>query len=176
VEQAIVDSGVPFTILQCGSYMQNMLPGWKKMMETGVHRMAYDVDAPMSLVDLADVGEVAVTALTDGAYRNGIYEIAGPAITLREKAEILSDVAGRPIRAEKEPLEPFLAHGRAQGFSAYTLATMAKMFPYYDAHGLVGSPKVLEWILDRPPTDFRSFARRMAAAYDRVAAAEAKGG
>jgi uncharacterized protein YbjT (DUF2867 family) len=169
VEQAIIDSGLPFVILQCGSYMQNMLPGWKRMMETGVHRMAYDVDAPMSLVDLADVAEIAVKVLTDSAYENGIYEIAGPAITLREKAEILSDVTGRPITAGKEPLEEFLAHGRALGFSDYTLATMAKMFPYYDAHGLVASPKVLEWLLGRPPTDFRAFVRRTAAAYERVA-------
>jgi len=174
VEQALIDSGIAFTILQCGSYMQNMLPGWKKMLETGIHRMAYDIDAPMSLVDLADVAEVAVTVLTEGEFRNGIYEIAGPAIAVREKAEILSDILGRTIAAEKEPLEAVLAHGRALGFSDYMLATMAKMFPYYDAHGLVASPKVLEWMLDRPPTDFRAFARRMAAAYDRVAAARDK--
>ena len=174
VEQALIDSGIAFTILQCGSYMQNMLPGWKKMLETGIHRMAYDIDAPMSLVDLADLAEVAVTVLTEGEFRNGIYEIAGPAIAVREKAEILSDILGRTIAAEKEPLEAVLAHGRALGFSDYMLATMAKMFPYYDAHGLVASPKVLEWMLDRPPTDFRAFARRTAAAYDRVAAARDK--
>ena len=174
VEQALIDSGIAFTILQCGSYMQNMLPGWKKMLETGIHRMAYDIDAPMSLVDLADLAEVAVTVLTEGEFRNGIYEIAGPAIAVREKAEILSDILGRTITAEKEPLEAVLAHGRALGFSDYMLATMAKMFPYYDAHGLVASPKALEWMLDRPPTDFRAFARRTAAAYDRVAAARDK--
>ncbi len=170
VEQALIDSGLPFTILQCGSYMQNMLPGWKRMLETGVHRMAYDVDVPMSLVDLADVAEVAVKVLNDHAYENGIYEIAGPAISLIQKAEILTDILGRSITAEREPLEEFLEHGRAHGLSDYALTTMAKMFPYYDAHGLVGSPKVLEWILGRLPTDFRSFARRMATAYNRVAA------
>jgi uncharacterized protein YbjT (DUF2867 family) len=163
VEQDIINSGLPFTILQCGSYMQNMLPGWPKMVQTGVHSMAYDIDAPMSLVDLDDVAEAAVKIMTEDGFENGMFEIAGPAITLREKATILSDVLGKPIQAEKQPLEAILAHGRELGFSDFTLATMAKMFPYYDAHGLVGSAKILGWILDRPPTDFETFARRIAA-------------
>ena len=162
VEQDIINSGLPFTILQCGSYMQNMLPGWNKMVQTGIHRMAYDIDAPMSLVDLDDVAEAAVKIMTEDGFENGMFEIAGPAITLREKATILSAVLGIPIRAEKEPLDDFLAHGRELGFSRYTLATMTKMFPYYDDHGLVGSAKVLEWLLGRPPTDFETFARRIA--------------
>ena len=162
VEQDIINSGIPFIILQCGSYMQNMLPGWNKMVRTGIHRMAYDIDAPMSLVDLDDVAEAAVKIMTEGGYENGMFEIAGPAITLREKAKILSELLGKPIRAEKEPLDEFLTHGREVGFSDYTLATMTKMFPYYDDHGLVGSAKILEWVLGRPPTGFDTFARRVA--------------
>jgi NAD(P)H dehydrogenase (quinone) len=161
VEQALINSGLSYTILQCGSYMQNMLPGWLKMVESGVHSMAYDIDAPMSLVNLDDIAEVAVKVSTDPGYENAIFEICGPAITLRQKAEILSSVLGIPIQAEKEPLDAFLDHGRAAGFSEFTLATMAKMFPYYDSHGLVGNAKILGWILGRDPTDFESFVRRV---------------
>jgi len=166
VEQSILNSKLSFTILQVGSYMQNMLPAWEKMAETGVHRMAYDIDAPMSLVDLEDVSEAAVKVLADDGFANGIFEIAGPVISLREKAEILSSILGKDIVAEKEPLDEFLDHGRALGFSDFTLAIMAKMFPYYDEHGLVGSDKALGWILGRVPTDFETFARRTAAAFD----------
>jgi NAD(P)H dehydrogenase (quinone) len=166
VEQSILNSKLAFTILQVGSYMQNMLPAWSKMAETGVHRMAYDIDAPMSLVDLDDVSEAAVKVLADDGFANGVFEIAGPVISLRQKAEILSSVLGKEIVAEKEPLDGFLDHGRALGFSDFTLLTMAKMFPYYDEHGLVGSDKALGWILDRTPTNFKAFARRTAAAFD----------
>ncbi|NKB22353.1 MAG: NAD(P)H-binding protein [Alphaproteobacteria bacterium] len=164
VEQSIVNSKLSFTILQVGSYMQNMLPAWEKMVETGVHRMAYDIDAPMSLVDLSDVAEAAVKVIADDGYANGMFEVAGPVISLNQKVAILSKVLGKEIVAEKEPLDDFLDHGRAIGFSDFTLATMAKMFPYYDDHGLVGSDKALGWILGRAPTDFETFARRTAAA------------
>ncbi len=162
VEQSILNSKLPYTILQVGSYMQNILSAWGKMVETGVHRMAYDTNAPMSLVDLDDVAEAAVKVLADPGFVNGMFEIAGPVISLNEKAAILSKVLGKEIVAEKEALDDFLDHGRALGFSDFTLATMAKMFPYYDEHGLVGSDKALRWILGRPPTDFESFARRTA--------------
>lgn len=162
VEQAIINSGLAFTILQCGSYMQNMLAGWNRMIETGVHRMAYEVDAPMSLVDLDDVAAVAVKTLTEPGFENAIFEIAGPAITLREKAVILSRALGREIVAEKEALGDFLDHGRSLGFSDYTLLTMEKMFPYYDRHGLVGNAKTLGWLLGRAPTGFEEFVRRTA--------------
>jgi len=164
VEQAIINSGLSFTILQCGSYMQNMLPGWQRMVETGIHRMPYDVDAPMSLVDLEDIADAACRVLLRPGYDHTIFELAGAPITLRDKAETLTRVLGREIRAEKEPLDEFLVHARAIGLPDHAQACMAAMFPYYDAHGLVGNAKALGWLLGRAPTDFEGFARRTAAA------------
>ena len=68
VEEAIVESGIPYSILQVGSYYQNMLPGWEKMIKTGVHAMPYKIDVPMSLVDLDEVAEAAVNVLKDPQY------------------------------------------------------------------------------------------------------------
>jgi len=165
VEQSILNAKIPFTILQVGSYMQNMLPAWGQMLETGIHRMAYDVDAPMSLVDLDDVSEAAVKVLADASYANGIFEIAGPIISLKQKAQILSEVLKIEVSAEKEALEDFLRHGKSLGFNDFTLSMMSKMFPYYDENGLVGCDKTLGWILGRSPTSFEAFVRRTAASF-----------
>ena len=162
VEEAIVESGVPYSILQVGSYYQNMLPGWAKMKETGVHAMAYETGAPMSLVDLDDVAEAALKVLNDPGCANGIFEICGPVITLTEKAEILSGILHRKIEARKLPADDAVAHAAHMGVGAYGQDCMRKMFAHYDIHGLVGSARILEWILGRPPVDFETFARRVA--------------
>lgn len=162
VEEALIESSLDFTILQVSSYMQNMLPGWARMVESGVHAMAYEVDAPMSLVDLEDVAEAALRVIGDDGYAKGIFEIAGPVITLREKAEILTRVLGRDIRAEKLPAQTAIDHARHAGVGDFGLESMARMFTHYDDHGLVGSQKSLGWILGRAPTDFETFARRVA--------------
>jgi len=163
VEEAIIESGVPYSILQVGSYYQNMLPGWAKMKETGIHAMAYEVEAPMSLVDLGDVAEAALKVLNDPGCANGIFEICGPVITLTEKAKILSDILGQPIEARKLSADDAVAHAAHMGVGEFGQNCMRKMFAHYDIHGLVGSPRVLEWILGRPPLEFGAFARRVAA-------------
>ncbi|MBT6284845.1 MAG: NmrA family NAD(P)-binding protein [Rhodospirillaceae bacterium] len=162
VEEAILESGVPYSILQVGSYYQNMLPGWVKMKETGIHAMAYEVEAPMSLVDLGDVADAAVKVLNDPGCANGIFEICGPVITLTEKAEILSDVLGQPIEARKLPADDAVAHAAHMGVGEFGQDCMRRMFAHYDIHGLVGSARVLEWIIGRPPVDFETFARKVA--------------
>jgi len=162
VEEAILESGVPYSILQVGSYYQNMLPVWAKMKETGIHAMAYEVEAPMSLVDLGDVADAAVKVLNDPGCANGIFEICGPIITLTEKAEILSDVLGQPIEARRLPADDAVAHAAHMGVGEFGQDCMRRMFAHYDIHGLVGSARVLEWIIGRPPVDFETFARKVA--------------
>lgn len=163
VEEAIIESGVSYSILQVGSYYQNMLPGWSKMLESGVHAMAYEVDAPMSLVDLDDVSEAAIKVVNDPACANGIFEICGPVITLTEKAKILTRILDTPIEARKLPAEQAVEHAAHMGVAEFGQDCMRRMFAHYDIHGLVGSPRVLEWILGRSPTDFEAFAKRVAA-------------
>ena len=163
MEEAIVESGVPFSILQVGSYYQNMLPGWARMLENGIHAMAYEMDAPMSLVDLGDVAEAAARILNDPGCANGIFEICGPVITLNEKAEILSRILKRRIEARKLSVDQVIKHAAHIGVGEFGQDCMRRMFAHYDVHGLVGSSRVLEWILGRPPTDFETFAKRTAA-------------
>jgi hypothetical protein len=40
------------------------------------------------------------------------------------------------------------------------IEVMTKMNTHYDAHGLVGNPNVLRWLLGREPTRFAEFVRR----------------
>ncbi len=163
VEEAIVESGVPFSILQVGSYYQNMLPGWSKMVETGIHAMAYNVDVPMSLVDLEDVSAAALAVLRDPGCANGIFEICGPVITLREKAEILSDVLGRSVEAQNcQPMRRSIT--RRAWASAPTGRNACAECLRITMNAGWSAARVLGWLLARPPTDFETFARRTAAA------------
>ena len=159
VEEEIINSGLKFVILQCGSYMQNMLPGWSKMLETGFHSMPYDTDTLMSLVDLKDVCEVAEQTLCSSEYDFGMFEIAGAPITVIEKAAILSEILGREIKPQKTDLKEVLAHARSVGLSEYALNSLKQMFPYYDRHGLIASSKTLATILGRKPGDFKTFVK-----------------
>lgn len=164
VEEALLESGLAFTILQPAPYMQNLLAGWKTITEAGVLKNPYPVETRLSLVDLRDVAEAAAIVLTQPGHLGATYELTGtPALTQTEVAEILSRALGRPVRAEAEPLAVWEARSRAAGLADERRAMLVKMFDYYARHGLSGNPNTLRWLLGREPTSLAEFARRVGA-------------
>src|SRR6185503_20563710 len=77
VEEMLLESGLPFTILQPAPYMQNLLAGWTSLMEKGILRVPYSVHAKFSFVDLEEVAEAAKVILTEPGHVNATYELAG---------------------------------------------------------------------------------------------------
>ncbi len=159
VEEMLFESGLPFTILQPTAYMQNLLTGWKSMVEEGLLRHPYPIETKISQVDLDDVAEAAAKVLTEPGHAGATYELVGtPPLTQTDVAETLSWALGRPVRAEAESVETWEARARASGMGEYQRETLAKMFRYYEQHGLGGNPSVLGWLLGCPPTSLAEFA------------------
>lgn len=161
VEEALLGSHLPFTILQPAAYMQNVLEEWKAIQEHGVYAVPYSSEAPMSLVDLHDVGQAAATVLTQTNHVGGIYELAGPEVlTPRQIAEMLGKVLRRDVQAEKITIQSWRTRAEASGLGHYQIDTLVKMFEYYDRFGLWGNSRALEELSGRRPTRFRDFVER----------------
>ncbi len=162
MEEQLFQSGLSYTILQPAAYMQNVLSQWERIIEQGVYPVPYAVETRLSMVDLEDVAETAAIILTDPGHEGATYELAGPeALTQTEVAAILSQQLGRPVRAEAVPLETWGKQARESGLGDYQIETLVKMFRYYERHGFWGNPRVLGWLLGRPPTTFAAFVERV---------------
>jgi nucleoside-diphosphate-sugar epimerase len=143
--------------------MQNVLSHWNEMVSDGVYRVPYGVDAPLSLVDLEDVAEVAAKVLTSSGHQGAIYELAGPeALSPAEIARVLSECLQRPVDAESFPVSEWVEQARADGLGDYPIEALTKMFRYYDQFGLRGNPQVLEWLLGRRPVTLGEAVERHA--------------
>jgi len=142
--------------------MQNLLAGWKSIVEDGVLRIPYSVNSHFSFIDLEDLAEAAKIVLTEPNHTNATYELAGTLpMSHAVAAKIFSSVLNRTVRAEKEEIGDWkLRAEQNAGMSKYALENLIKMFAYYDQWGLVGNPNVLKWILKRKPTSFESFVQR----------------
>ncbi len=161
VEEQLFESGLAFTVLQPAAYMQNLLAYRESVFQEGILRVPYSPEAPFSLVDLEDVAEAAARLLVEPGHEDAIYELAGPErLSLAQAAAVLSQVLGRPVRAERLSLRAWQAQARRGGLPPYARRALSAMFRYYDKYGLVGNPNALTWLLGRPPTDFATFARR----------------
>ena len=157
VEEAILASGIPFTIVQPTAYMQNLLAFWPSIHEDGVYRVPYSAESPISLVDLNDVAEVVTTVLLEDGHRGAIYELAGthPLTQLDVCAAL-----GENMAFEQIALADWRENAERSGLSEYAIETLSAMFRYYDAHGLVGNPTVLKALIGRNPTSLAEFVER----------------
>jgi NAD(P)H dehydrogenase (quinone) len=161
VEEAILASGLAFTVLQPAPYMQNILAGWSGVIGRGIYTTPYPVSTRLSLVDLQDVAEAAALALTLPGHEAATYEIAGTApLSQLEVAAGLSEGLGRQVEAVAEPVAAWEQRARASGLDDERIGTLRQMFEYYARHGLAGNSNVLGWLLGRPPSTLRDFAAR----------------
>lgn len=167
VEEMIIESGLPFTILQPAPYMQNLLAGWKSIVEDGVLRVPYSVKSKFSFVDLENLAEAAKIVLTEPNHKNAIYELAGTLpMSHVEVAETFGRVLNRDVRAEREENGDWRLHAR--GMSEYAIEILVRMFEYYDQWGLVANPNVLSWLLNREPASFEAFIERTIKEHDNI--------
>lgn len=161
VEELLLESGLPFTILQPAAYMQNIAAGWERIREAGVYRVPYPVATRISLVDLQDVAEVAAMVLLGDDHLGATYELVGTApLSQVEVAQQLAAALGRPVRAEAISLDVWEQEARQAGVPATAIAPLLAMFRYYAAHGLVGNPAVLRWLLGREPAGLAAWVER----------------
>ena len=161
VEEMLVESGLPFTVLQPASYMQN-LP-LQTIRTTGVLSVPYDLQARHSMVDLSDIAEVYARVLSEDGHSYATYELAGPqALDHCQIVEMLSQAFQKPIELIREPVDAWRQRAARTGMAAYAVDTLVSMFQHYDQHGFIGNPNALQHLLQRPPTTFTAFLRRLA--------------
>ncbi|GAB3029572.1 hypothetical protein GCM10011376_14260 [Nocardioides flavus (ex Wang et al. 2016)] len=122
-EDLVRRSGLGWTILQPGAYLQNLDL-------CGPLELPYSPDVPFGFLDLADLGRAAAVVLTEDGHAGATYELATRVATVRE----LADEAGADVRQVPDPEQhPWLS----------------AMFVYYDLHGLPVGTRVLAALLGR---------------------------
>ena len=163
VEELMVNSGIPYTIIQPAVFMQNILESWKSLSEKGIFQQKFFTtqETRMCMVDLEDLAEAVSIILTSPGHTWATYELCGPEnLSLSDMIAAMEQHFGLKIKVETPQYEMFAAQLKKHGVGEYKVNTLLKMFQHYNEHGFVGNPNVLTWILGRKPTDFSTFIKK----------------
>lgn len=164
-EENLIESGLPYTIVQPCRYMQHLEPIWQKVIDEGVHSMPFNVERRFSVVDLLDLAAAVAIIASRNEDVYATYELAGPeALSQRDMAAIISRVTGKTIEARATSLDAMKSAAAAKGISADKIEQMGIMNGHYDRHGFPGNPHVLRSVLGREPTNFEAYVQRLAGA------------
>ncbi|MDY7104978.1 MAG: NAD(P)H-binding protein [Actinomycetota bacterium] len=162
-EEALFESGLAFVSLQPGAYMDNIGGQAPGIAASGRLESPWGLEARQSLVDLADVAEVAVRACRDDAMVGGCFELCGPeALDAGDLAVRLTEAFGVDVDAIDIGSTGWGEAARDGGMTAYACRCGMLMADHYRDHGFCGSDVVLRALLGREPTTFAAWAARLA--------------
>ena len=156
---------VEWTVVRASWFCQNFSEGeFLDMVLAGEITLPAG-DVPEPFVDVDDIADVAVAALTEDGHAGQIYELTGPRLlTFAEAVDEIAQASGRTIRYIQIPPEAFAAGVAEAGLPEdilwllnYLFATVLDGRNAYLADGVRRA-------LSREPRDFAEFARQTAAA------------
>jgi uncharacterized protein YbjT (DUF2867 family) len=97
-EDIVRNSGLPFTIVRAAWFAQNFSEGYLRDPILGGVLPMPGGDMPEPIIDIDDIADVVVAALTEEGHIGERYEVTGPRLmTFAEMAEVLSTTLGRHI-------------------------------------------------------------------------------
>lgn len=161
-EEVVRTSGVDFTIVRAAWFAQNFSEGYlRDPILAGVLPMpGGEIAEP--IIDIEDIADVAVAALTQDGHKGKLYEVTGPRLmTFAEMADVLGQATGRPIQHIPISFEDFRANLAASGgdFVANVFTAIAReTLDGRNAHTTDGVMQAL----GRAPRDFAEYAAEAA--------------
>jgi uncharacterized protein YbjT (DUF2867 family) len=159
VEQAVLLSRMPFTILQPMHYMQNI--DVIRVVAAGALQQPYSLDTRLAHVDLEDVAEVAAAVVGNPSHHYATYELCGRDFrNARELAQIISAESGHVVTASQAEFREPVDGDRPSEKNDRRHDAMFRLFDHYGRYGITGNPNVLSWLLGRAPTSFAQYVRR----------------
>lgn len=98
VEIALERSGTPYVILRPNWFSDNFHNFWKAGIDHGQIALPAGT-GKSSFIDVRDIAESAAVALTTDRFDGQSFNLTGPeAVSYADAAQLLSEVAGKPVR------------------------------------------------------------------------------
>ena len=168
-EQAVRDTGAELTVLRATWFMQNFSEDY--MLD---HVLSGEIrlpggDVPTPFLDIDDLADIAVAALTDDRHIGRTYELTGPdSLTFADTAAVIAAASGRSVRYVPVSLEQHAAELREHGVPEDVVELLTYLFDeVVDGRNASTTDDVRE-ALGREPRDFAAYAAAAAPAWTGV--------
>jgi len=161
IEERLKQSGIKWTILRPGLFMQNLLGQAATIKSDSKIVMAYPKDFSIAWTDVRDTGAVGARIVLDPAPHAGkTYEFTGKSTTNGEFTEVFSQVLGRPIAYVPITVEQNEAALKSRNMPDWLVTHLVTIAKLGNAGGFSNeNTKPIEDIVKRPPLTTRQFVQ-----------------
>ena len=162
IEKLLVESGLAYTFLRPGFFMQNLSTTHRAEIADRSEIYIPAGHGRTSLIDVADIGEVAALVLTNtsGTYLNRAYELTGDeALTYADVADQLSAVLGRRITYRNPSVLAFIwRKWRREKMPFSFVLIMVALYTVAKLGKAAALTPVFRQLTGHAPRTFRQFA------------------
>ncbi|RTL71027.1 MAG: SDR family oxidoreductase [Pseudonocardiaceae bacterium] len=152
-EAHLAKSGIPTVVLRNGWYVENYTDQLPQYRRAGALISAAG-DGRIAAAPRTDYADAAAAALV-GDVDTAVYELGGPAFTLRELAAALSEITGEELPFREVTLDEYRAGLLAAGLDEGTAGFVTALEAGTARGDLDLAPTALEELIGRPATGLR---------------------
>ena len=163
-EQILIHSGMTWNVVRASWFAQNFS---ESFMLDGI--LAGELALPAGdtvepFIDVEDIADVAVAALTEAGHRNKLFEVSGPrALSFADCIEEISAAIGRPLKYTQVSIDAYINELQEQGMPEDMQWLLRELFTVvFDGRNSKVVPGV-EQALGRPATDFSRYVQKTVA-------------
>lgn len=164
IEEALIESGIPYTILQPGHFMDNFPLQKLLSSEVPTCTARWGPDIPFSYTSMVDLGDAAAKVLEEGEkHFYATYQLISttPPMGYRQVCEIAGKKIGKQIKVEQMPFQKTMEGDIEAMFglkpNPSTRDQAQRMLLYYNYRGLVGNNNVMRLVLGREPLSWENW-------------------
>lgn len=162
-EDVVISSGLEWNIVRASWFMQNFS---ESFMHDGLKAGELVLPVPRAtepFIDVDDIAEVAVAALTRHELRNQLLEITGPELlSFIDCVETIATTIGRNIRFTTLPVETYLEAARNDGLPDDIAWLINELFVNVLDGRNESVTDTVEKVLGRPARRFSSYVKAAA--------------
>ena len=169
VEEYLVESGLPYTIVEPTHMMESFDVTALLSQEEPTFVRFWNPNVPFSFVSARDIAQAAANILDQRKkHFYATYQLVGTRepMDYNGVARIISEESGRELHVDQKPLESAtgmftsrITKLKAEDVPFTTAQAAGRMLMYYNDKGLIGNANVLEMLLGRTPLDYRAWVR-----------------
>jgi uncharacterized protein YbjT (DUF2867 family) len=162
-EQVVMQSGLNWNIVRASWFMQNFS---ESFMLDGLRAGELVLPQPKAdepFIDVDDIADVAVAALTREDLQNQLLEITGPeTLSFSQCVDTIAEASGRSIGFQTAPVEAYLAAAKAEGLPDDIAWLMNELFANVLDGRNAWTTQTVEKVLGRPARSFQHYVQATA--------------
>ena len=160
-EEILKNSGISWNVVRASWFAQNFSESF--MLEgilAGELVLPAD-DTVEPFIDVDDIADVAVAAITQPRLRNKLFEVTGPrAMTFAQCVAEISEATGYPVKYSSVPIDAYIDAMKEQGAPEDLQWLLRELFTVVFDGRNSNVMSGVEEALGRPATDFKTYLQK----------------